>query len=227
MKPVFAYMISVFGAAVVGFAVSQTDKLLAFFQQGLGNLAVYNANTAESKGFEIESSGPLFVPQLIYSVSFAYADAKLTSDFSLPANNGAQTGTIVPGLIHGSSGEQMLGSPKESASFALAWDTALSAGYDLALTASYAYRSGAPMQLTPTLGVTTVQYSGTYDMVNFNAALTHKPWRATLYITNVFDRQNILVPPTQFNELGNLTNDYVVSVPREIGLRVAYTFGGR
>lgn len=192
-----------------------------------GNLAVYNANTAESKGFEIESSGPLFVPQLIYSVSFAYADAKLTSGFSLPANNGAQTGTIVPGLIHGSSGEQMPGSPKESASFALAWDTPLSPGYDLALTASYSYRSGAPMQLTPTLGVTTVQYSGTYDLVNFNAALNHKPWRATLYINNVFDRQNILVPPTQFNELGKLTNDYIVSVPRQIGLRVAYTFGGR
>jgi iron complex outermembrane receptor protein len=192
-----------------------------------GNLAVYNANTAESKGFEIESSGPLFVPQLIYSVSFAYADAKLTSDFSLPANNGLQTGTIVPGLIHGSSGQQMPGSPKESASLALAYDTAVSAGYDLALTASYSYRSGSPMQLTPTLGVTTVQYSGTYDLVNFNAALNHRPWRTTLYITNVFDRQNILVPPTQFNELDKLTNDYVVSVPREIGLRVAYTFGGR
>jgi iron complex outermembrane receptor protein len=189
-----------------------------------GNLAVYNGNTAESKGFEIESSGPLFVPQLIYSVSFAYADAHLTSDFSLPANNGAQTGTIVPGLIHGTSGEQMPGSPKESASAALDYDMALSAGYDLTLTGNYVYRSGAPMQLTPTLGVTTVQYSGTYDLVNFNAALSHAPWRTTLYITNVFDRQNVLVPPTQFNELGKLTNDYLVSVPREIGLRVAYTF---
>jgi iron complex outermembrane receptor protein len=189
-----------------------------------GNLAVYNGNTAESKGFEIESSGPLFVPQLIYSVSFAYADAHLTSDFSLPANNGAQTGTIVPGLIHGTSGEQMPGSPKESASAALDYDMPLSAGYDLTLTGNYVYRSGAPMQLTPTLGVTTVQYSGTYDLVNFNAALSHAPWRTTLYITNVFDRQNVLVPPTQFNELGKLTNDYLVSVPREIGLRVAYTF---
>ena len=189
-----------------------------------GNLAVYNANTAESKGFELESSGPLFVPQLIYSVSFAYADAKLTSDFSLPANDGTQTGTIVPGLIHGSNGQQMPGSPKTSASVALNYDMAVSAGYDLALTASYAYRAGVPMQLSPTLGVTTVQRSSTYDIVNFNAALNHRPWRTTLYVTNLFDRQNILVPPTQFNELGKLTNDYVVSVPRELGLRVAYTF---
>ena len=48
-----------------------------------GNLAVYNANTAESRGFEFESTGPLFVPHLTYSVGAAYADAKLTSGFSL------------------------------------------------------------------------------------------------------------------------------------------------
>ena len=87
-----------------------------------GNLAVYNGNTAESKGFELESSGPLFVPLLSYTVSVAYADAHLTSNFSLPANNGLQTGTIVPGLIHGSDGQQMPGSPKTSASVALNYD---------------------------------------------------------------------------------------------------------
>jgi outer membrane receptor protein involved in Fe transport len=54
--------------------------------------------------------------------------------------------------------------------------------------------------------------------------LNHKPWRAQLYITNLFDKQNILVPPTQFNELGKLTNDYVVNPPREIGVRAAYSF---
>jgi outer membrane receptor protein involved in Fe transport len=189
-----------------------------------GNLAVYNASTAESKGFEIESSGPLFTPQLVYSVSYAYADAHLTSNFSLPANDGTQTGTIVPGLIHGSSGQQMPGSPKSSVSAALNYDMFLTAGYDLALSANAVYRSAAPMQLTPTLGVTTVQYSSTYQMVNVSAALNHRPWRATLYVTNLLDRQNILVPPTQFNELGKLTNDYVVSVPREIGLRVLFNF---
>ena len=56
-------------------------------------------------------------------MSFAYADAHLTSDFSLPANDGTQTGTIVPGLIHGSNGQQMPGSPKTSASVALDYDT--------------------------------------------------------------------------------------------------------
>jgi iron complex outermembrane receptor protein len=189
-----------------------------------GNLAVYNADKAESKGFELESSGPLFVPNLAYSVSFAYADAHLTSDFSLPANNGAQNGTIVPGLIHGSSGERMPGSPKTSASAGVVYDMIVSPGYDLALAANGVYRGVVPMQLTPTLGVTTVQQSSTYEVMNLSAALIHKPWRATLYVTNLFNKQNILVPPTQFNELGKLTNDYLVNPPREIGIRLACTF---
>jgi outer membrane receptor protein involved in Fe transport len=189
-----------------------------------GNLAVYNANTAESKGFELESSGPLFVPHLAYSVSFAYADAHLTSDFSLPANNGAQNGTIVPGLIHGASGEQMPGSPKTSASAGVVYDMNVSPGYDLALAANGVYRGVVPMQLSPTLGVTTVQKSSSYEVMNLSATLMHKPWRTTLYVTNLFDRQNILVPPTQFNELGKLTNDYLVNPPREVGVRLAYTF---
>jgi hypothetical protein len=69
-----------------------------------------------------------------------------------------------------------------------------------------------------------VQYSSTYEIMNLSAAVLHNAWRGTLYITNLFDKQNILVPPTQFNELGKLTNDYVVNPPREIGLRLAYTF---
>ncbi|MDV3293881.1 MAG: polysaccharide biosynthesis C-terminal domain-containing protein [Nitrososphaerales archaeon] len=46
MRPVIAYMASVFVAALSGLAVSQTDKLLAFFSQGLGNLALYNVAAA-------------------------------------------------------------------------------------------------------------------------------------------------------------------------------------
>jgi hypothetical protein len=45
MRPVLKYMVSVFFAALMGLAVSQTDKLLAFFQLGLPNLAIYNIAT--------------------------------------------------------------------------------------------------------------------------------------------------------------------------------------
>ena len=93
-----------------------------------GNLAVYNANTAESKGFEFEARGSLLLPGLSYSVGGAYADAKLTSSFSLPANNGA--GVITPGLISGSAGDQLPGSPKSSLTATIIYERDVAPGYD-------------------------------------------------------------------------------------------------
>ena len=187
-----------------------------------GNLAVYNANTAESKGFELESSGPLFVRNLTYSIGYAFADAKLTSDFSLPANDGL--GNIVPGLLSGKSGEQMPGSPKNSVSGALIYDINLTPSYLLTLQANGVYRDAVALQVAPSVGTTTIQHSSSYAVMNLNVTLSHKPWRATLYVTNVFDKQEILAPPSQPNQLGNLTNDFLVNPPRETGIRVGYAF---
>jgi iron complex outermembrane receptor protein len=187
-----------------------------------GNLAVYNANTAESKGFEFESSGPLFLPRLSYSVGFAYADATLTSDFALPANDGL--GNIVPGLLSGKSGQQLPGSPKTSLSAALIYDFDLMPGYDLALSVNGVYRSAVALQVAPSLGLTTVQHSSTYEIMNLSATLNHKPWHATLFATNLLDKQEILAQPSQPNQVLNLTNDYLVNPPREIGIRVGYSF---
>ncbi|HEX4563706.1 MAG TPA: hypothetical protein VH115_04555, partial [Solirubrobacteraceae bacterium] len=74
------------------------------------------------------------------------------------------------------------------------------------------------------VGSTTVQHSTTYQIVNFTATLTHLPWRASLYVTNLLDRQEILSSPSQPNQLGNLTNDFLVNPPREIGVRLGYNF---
>jgi iron complex outermembrane recepter protein len=191
-----------------------------------GNLAVYNGKTAESKGFEFESTGPLPLPfsltGLGYSLGFSYADAKLTSDFSLPANNGA--GVIVPGLVAGKSGQQLPGSPKTSATAALTYNHLLTPGYDLGVSLNGTYRSNIKLNLANGLGVTTVQQSSSYLVMNFSAAVTHDSWRTTLYVTNLLDRQEVLVPPVQPNEFGGLTNDFVVNRPRETGLRLAYMF---
>jgi iron complex outermembrane recepter protein len=190
-----------------------------------GNLAVYNGNTAASKGFEIESAGPLpLLTGLSYSVGYSYVDAKLTSDFSLPANEG---GVITPGALTGTKGEQMPGSPKNSLSAALVYDTPLVPGYDLALALNGVYRSAVKMQLAPTLGSATVLQSSSYGIVNASAAVSHQAWRVTGYVTNLLDKQEVLVPPNQgtpANDLGMLANDYVVNPPREIGLRLAYSF---
>jgi outer membrane receptor protein involved in Fe transport len=192
-----------------------------------GNLAVYNANTAESKGFELESSGPLRLPGLSYYVSYAYADATLSSNFSLPANNGLGTGTIVPGLLSGTDGEQLPGSPKNSLSAALNYDINLSQGTVLTLTPNGVYRSAVALQVAPSVGTNYIQHSSSYGIVNFNSTLTHGAWRTTFYVTNVFNKQEILAPPSQPNQLGNLTDDYIVNTPREVGIRLAWGFGRR
>ena len=186
-----------------------------------GNLAVYNANTAESKGFEFESTGPLYIPRLSYAISYAYVDAALSSDFSLPANNGA--GVVVPGELNGKTGEQLPGSPKNSASAALIYDMDLTPGYDLALSVSGVYRSAVALQVSPGFGAQTIQHSSTYEIMNFSAVLKHNSWRGTVYVTNLFDKEEVLAPPYAPGA-NNLANDYLVNPPREIGLRLAYSF---
>ena len=187
-----------------------------------GNLAVYNANTAESRGFEFESMGPAFLPRLSYSVGFAYADAKLTSNFALPANNG--TGTIVPGLLAGTAGEQLPGSPKTSATAALIYDLELDVGLRSRFHGQRRLSKSGRIAGRSELGSTTVQHSSSFETMNLNAVLTHESWHFTAYVTNVFDKQEILAPPSQPNQVDNLTNDYLVNSPRTIELRFGYTF---
>jgi iron complex outermembrane receptor protein len=192
-----------------------------------GNLAVYNARSAVSKGFELESSGPLGLRGLSYAVGFAYVDAKLSSDFSLPANNGESTGTIVDGALHGSNGQQMPGSPRISVNAGLNYTTQVVAGYDLTLAANGVYRSKETMSLSPVLGSATVQQSSSYEIFNVSAMLKHDHLHYGAYVTNLLNRQEILVPPAQAaagQNFFNLADDALVNPPRVIGLRVGYTF---
>lgn len=191
-----------------------------------GNLAVYNANTAESRGFEAETNGPLFIPQLTYALSYAYADAHLSSDFSLPANNGL--GQIVAGELTGKAGEQLPGSPKTSVAATITYTIGVTTGYDLALSLNGAYRSAIRFALTAppqaVVGYTTIPSSSSFETMNVSATLKHNPWHVTGYVTNLLDRQNELVPPAQINQVGNLTNDIIVNPPREVGMRIGYSF---
>ena len=48
--------------------------------------------------------------------------------------------------------------------------------------------------------------------------------RYTLYVTNLLDKEELLVPPPLPNAFDNLTNDTIVNQPRMIGARVTYLF---
>jgi hypothetical protein len=69
-----------------------------------------------------------------------------------------------------------------------------------------------------------VSESSSFQTLNYSAVLTHKPWRLMAYVQNLLDKEEVLVPPPQLNELNNLTDDVVVNRPREFGVRIAYIF---
>jgi iron complex outermembrane receptor protein len=186
-----------------------------------GNVAVYNANTAISKGIEFEARGPLFLPGLTYSIGGAYADARLTSSFSLPANNG--TGVIVPGQITGNAGDRLPGSPQSSLSATLNYARTLMPGYDLALSLNGTYRSTVPMALTPPLSQ---YYSQANALANLSATVTHNSWHTGLYVTNLFDKRADLGPflPNVFTNGGGLIQNNIYNPPREVGVRAGYSF---
>jgi iron complex outermembrane recepter protein len=131
--------------------------------------------------------------RLAYNIAFSYADAKLTSDFSLPANDGS--GTIVPGLVTGVAGQQRPGSPKISSGASILYDVNVSPDYDLSLSLNHTYRSHAPVGLSLSTGADPLGVSSAYGIFNASATLIHKPWRLIGYVTNLADKTAVLVPP--------------------------------
>jgi iron complex outermembrane receptor protein len=186
-----------------------------------GNLVVVNAKSALSKGFEFETRGPLFLEGLSYSIGGAYADAKLTSSFSLPENNGS--GVIVPGLYTGTAGEQMPGSPKLSASLAFTYQHKVLPDYDTITTVNTTYRSRVPLFLNPPYNTL---FSQGNAIVNLTSMLAHKPWQVGLYSTNLFNKRVILAPfiPNPYDDGGGLIQDRTYNPPREVGIKAGYSF---
>ncbi len=209
--------------AVDGFYILW-DKPQIFGSLPSGNVGVYNAKSAISKGFEAEFSGPIPgpIPGLSFSASYTYAAAYLSSGFSLPANNGA--GVIVPGLLSGQRGEQLPGSPRNSVQVSVSYDCEVAPEYELELNANAVYRNAEALEVAPVLGASSVQFTSDYKIANASATLRHRHWRVTAFLNNMFNKREILAPPAQENELNDLTNDYVVNPPLEGGVRIGYRF---
>ena len=188
-----------------------------------GNLAVYNGDTAESRGIEIEVSGPLIVHGLTYMLGGAYTDAKLTSNFSYPANNGTGTGTIEPGEVTGTAGQQMPGSPKLALSGTITYRRELHTGYTWDVSMNGTYSSVVPLYLS----ATQAQYqTPAFGLANLDTNIRHGGWRVGAYVKNVADRRVNMVPAVVDPILTDqaLATTELINPPREIGLRAGYQF---
>jgi iron complex outermembrane receptor protein len=188
-----------------------------------GNLAVYNGNTAQSKGVEFESSGPLFLSGFTYTIGGAYTDAKLTSDFSLPANNGTGTGTIVPGLITGTSGQQLPGSPKTAFAGTITYSRTVRPGYNFAASINGTYTARVPLYLSQ---AQSAYETPPYGLINLSTSLSHEHWRVGTYVKNLADRRVTLIPSVVNPNLSDptLLTTELINTPREAGIKIGYSF---
>jgi len=189
---------------------------------------VVNANKARSSGVSIESSGPLGLPHVSYALGYTYANARLTSNFSLPANNGlldaGGNGILQPGLIAGSSGTQLPGSPKNSAGATINYDPQFIEGYDTSFSINASYtgeiRNGLPNIRNP------YTPNPSYTIGNLSGSLRHERYNALLFVNNFTNKRAIIAAPPIINAptVGPLVNGFTINRPRTIGLQLFYTF---
>jgi outer membrane receptor protein involved in Fe transport len=182
----------------------------------IGNLAVWNAKKARSRGVEGDLSTPLFVPGLAITLSATYVNATLTEDYSIPAD--------VFGNITGKAGQQLPGSAKTSAAGTINYGFAVAPRWQLNLSLNGTYRSAMFLSTFPVLGQPSpLQTSGMF-IGNASASIAHEAWQLGLYITNLADRRVILGPPNHPDKVGYLTNSELINRPRQIDLRLKYSF---
>jgi iron complex outermembrane receptor protein len=183
---------------------------------------VVNGNKAESKGVELESNGSLLVPGLSYNVAFTYADAKLTAPFSLPANNGS--GVITPGLIAGTPGEQLPGSPNKSGALTINYEVTLAPSYTAVASLNSTYtgniRNGLPNVRNPYTPLPS------YVIDNFSLSVNHQHWQFIAYSNNLTDKRAIIAGPAISTAavVGSLVDANTINRPRQIGVKVGYSF---
>jgi iron complex outermembrane receptor protein len=178
------------------------------------NFAVWNAPRAKSTGMEFNLNTPLFVPDLVLMLGGTYANARLTETYSIPDYFGPITGT---------AGEQLPGSPKTSAAATLLYGFNITPSYRLSLSLNNTYTSSVPTTYFSILGIAPTKVPS-IDLVNASANLTRGPWRAGIFVTNLTNKYEILGRGLQDPTTEYLSYTQSFNPPREIYMRVGYSF---
>jgi outer membrane receptor protein involved in Fe transport len=180
------------------------------------NFAVWNAKKAQSRGVEFDLNTPLWVHGLSIALSGAYQYAEFTENYTII--DSATFGNIV-----GQAGQQLPGSPKGSAAATVNYIRNLMPGYDLISSLNYTYSGKVWLTNFGILGEPP-QQSEAVELFNLSASVLHDSWRMGLYVTNVLDKRVILSPGLPDAATNNLEEGDTINEPREIYLRVGYSF---
>lgn len=189
------------------------------------NPVVINGGKATSKGFEAELSGPIGTTGLSFNLGLAYAKARLTEGYSLPAGSGG--GTVVQNAIVGIAGDRLPGAPDWSGAANIAYATSLGASTKGSVNFGMDFRSNRDVEVR-TPNVDTNQGIPGYALFNTSLVVERGKWKAELYSTNLLDKRVRLSAQnrnrTSLLRTGTWGNSYAVSKPREAGLRLSFAW---
>lgn len=187
--------------------------------------AVVNGSAAESKGVEFEASGPIGDTGLSFSMGGAYARARLSKGFSLPAGYG---GEDIPDSIVGLKGDRLPGAPDWSGSATLSYKKDVGESSLISGSFGVDFRSStlnALPHLNPSM---LARRAPGYALLRANIAYSFDGWTLELYGTNLADKRAMISGPlrteTSAELLGNWAENYLVNRPREVGLRFTKSF---
>jgi len=181
--------------------------------------AVVNANSARNIGFDFEANVSLS-DNISVNLGYAYVDAKLSEDFSVPA-------AIRP--AEGVDGDRLPGVPEHSLTGSLDWiQPEVFDGWDGNFNVNLSYRSNVWTDLE-SKNVTRPNSSTTLDgyaIVNASYSIDNGNARITLYINNIFSERGVgAIRPVRWSgDTINASYGEFVTRPRTIGLRSSYSF---
>jgi outer membrane receptor protein involved in Fe transport len=181
---------------------------------------VVNAKAATSKGIEAEVSGPIGPQGLSFVLGFAYAKARLSEDFALPAGDGL--GHVVPNSILGHTGDRLPGAPDFSASGTLNYELRLADENTLNFSFGADYR-GSTVGSLPTSTLPATRAPG-YALLRASIGYDRKDWRVEVFATNLTNEHAVLLKTPRnalsLSQVGAWGDTYTVTQPRVVGLRL-------
>lgn len=214
--------------SAAAFYIRWSDPQIDLFTPNFQYPAVVNGKAATSQGFELEASGPLGIDGFTFNAGIAYAKARLSEDFALPAALGNGSGGFDPNGIVGKSGDRLPGAPDWSGALDLNYSTAVTNVTKLTFTVGGDYRSST-INVLPHINPNTPSTTTPgYALLHGDIEMGVGNWQYTLYGTNLADKFVVYSKSVRtlnnIATIGNYGDTYAVARPREVGLRITRNF---
>jgi outer membrane receptor protein involved in Fe transport len=209
--------------SLAAFYIDWSNVQVNISTPGFGYYAVVNGKSAVSKGFEAEMHGH-FLPDLGWSLGYAYTDAALTSNIITapsPVFGGAP-------FVAGHSGTPLPGVPEDTVNVSLDYHVAISDAMMLTNSLSSFYQSATRNGVTP--GVQNVGIDP-FSIWSISSTLDCGPYEASVFVKNMFNAKGVTGIYTQDYSGVNVAANFYgndqreqLATPLTVGLTVSYKF---